>query len=587
MANFGFRVSLSSSDKTAFSLLLALFILSAFFSDSYASPLKNHPSPYLAMHSNDPVNWQLWNRNSLKQAKQQNRLILLSSGYFSCHWCHVMQQEVYQNPQSAELINQLFISIKIDRELHPLVDNQMIEFSRKYRGSAGWPQHVILTPDAKPIAAFTYLPNEQIQTYLRTVDNLWKNNKTVINQLATTAIPSNERQQLDWNLQKFTTALYRQLTNKIDDFSGGLQGSSKFPKTPLLLALIKQPDLPNDLNDWLQLTLKQMAQQHLFDHLYGGFYRYTVDPEWQEPHFEKMLYDNAQLLELYLLADMRWPKNGYAQTADATLGYLREQLYSPELELYLGSQSAIDANGNEGGDYLFSKNQLQQILSQTNLEQVKQEWLQQPPKFALGFHPKPTEKYWPQIKQQLLAARPAPKMAIDDKAIISWNALLLKAFSQAIKWQEQNRKTTDLKNLQQAVKWGQALANRLLTISRNDTIPRSLIATSSSPLTLVNANLEDFAYLWRGLNAWQINTNQEMDLSPLKNQIQPLLTANGWQDPQSLALYPLNHSVTKGDAVPSVSAMLGCDFGRLQIDRADFYTHPIHYVSYRQLDHCQ
>lgn len=538
------------------------------------------------MHSDDPVNWQPWNRESLNLAKQQNKLILLSSGYFSCHWCHVMQQEVYQNPRSAELINQLFISVKIDRELYPLVDNQMIEFARKYRGSAGWPQHVILTPEGKPFAAFTYLPNEQLQTYLTNVDKLWKSNKTVINQLADSAIPDNSK-LLTWQSEKFKQALYQQLGQTMDDFSGGLQGSSKFPKSPLLLALITQQDLPEEISDWLQLTLKQMSQQHLFDHLYGGFFRYTVDPEWQEPHFEKMLYDNAQLLELYLLADMRWPQQGFAQTADATLGYLRQQLYSPELQLYLGSQSAIDADSQEGGDYLFTKKQLQQMLSSENLQQVNQEWLSHPPKFALGYQPKPTENYWPEIKQQLLIHRPLPKMAIDDKAIISWNALLLKAFSRALQWQQTNPKQNQFKNLQQATVWGQALANRLYSISRQQNIPRSLVHSEGKTISLVAANLEDFAYLWRSLNDWKKYSKQTRNLSNLQQQIQPLHLTGGWQDPQSLALYPLSSGVTAGDAIPSTSAMLSCDFGKLQIDQADFYSAPINYASYLNLQHCE
>ncbi|CAN8140018.1 DUF255 domain-containing protein [uncultured Thiomicrorhabdus sp.] len=575
--------------KTTFTLLyaLALSFVGALLQTADASPLKNHPSPYLAMHSDDPVHWQRWNRDTLKQAQKQNKLILLSSGYFSCHWCHVMQQEVYQNPQSATLINQLFVSIKIDRELHPLVDSQMIDFARKYRGSAGWPQHVILTPDAKPFAAFTYLPNDKLQTYLRNVDKLWKNDKTVIKKLAESAILQPQSVNIVWDPEKFKTALYAELQNVIDDFSGGLQGTSKFPKTPLLLALIQQNDLPETLSDWLQLTLKQMAQQHLFDHLYGGFYRYTVDPEWQEPHFEKMLYDNALLLELYLHADMRWPEQGFAKTADATLGYLRQQLYSPQLQLYLGSQSAIDATGNEGGDYLFSKGKLRQLLKKQALTQVEQQWLNQAPKFALGYHPKPTEQHWSEIKQQLLAARPIPKMAIDDKAIVSWNGLLLNALAQANIWLKQNPVNEKLFNLQNAKQWGQELANTLLAISQQQQIPRSLIFTDNQSTALIHANLEDLAYLWQGLNAWQTATQKKIDLVNLQKQIQPLLSANGWQDPQSLALYPLNHGVTIDDAVPSVTAILGCDFGKLQIDQNDFYKKAINYASYLNLSQCE
>ncbi|BBP44810.1 hypothetical protein THMIRHAS_01830 [Thiosulfatimonas sediminis] len=584
--SFGARTVVSL--KIATVPLLSLLVSSGLVSNAQAtSSLKNHPSPYIAMHAADPVNWQLWNPKTLADAKQQNKLILLSSGYFSCHWCHVMQHEVYQNPQSASLLNQDFISIKIDRELHPLVDSQMIAFAKQHRGSAGWPQHLILTPDGKPFAAFTYLPNAALQTYLRNVNKVWKTQKSVVNFLANAAMPSPNKVLETWDAAKFQHALYEQLNASIDDFSGGLKGSNKFPKTPLLLTLIQQPNLPIELADWLQLTLQQMAQQHLFDHLYGGFYRYSVDPEWQEPHFEKMLYDNAQLLELYLRADLRWPDQGFAATADATLGYLRQQLYSPNLELYLGSQSAIDAAGNEGGDYLFRADELQQLLPDTLFNLVTESWLKRPPVFALGYHPKPTSTNWTQIKQALQKQRPLPRMAIDEKALISWNALLLSAFSQAAIWQAQHPEQQAFKNLQQAPKWGAQLVAQLLEISQSATIPRSLIFKDKKRTPLLQGNLEDFAYLWHGLNAWQKISQQPLDLLPLQQKIQPLLSEQGWQDPQSLALYPLQHWVVPQDATPSISALLGCNFGAFKIDQKDFYTNPLQYADYLQLSNCE
>ncbi|MBO1924674.1 DUF255 domain-containing protein [Thiomicrorhabdus sp. 6S3-12] len=565
----------------------ALLFLSPCKAQPTASPLAQHPSLYLAMHAKDPVNWMLWHKNALQLAQRKNQLILLSSGYFSCHWCHVMQQEVYQNPITAQLLNDRFISIKVDRELNPQLDSQMLEFARKYHGSAGWPQHLILTPDGLPFAAFTYLPNAKLQKLLTTVDNLWKEYPDKIRKLANSAIPDTNQTVTEWNPPRFREALYQQLSGRIDEFSGGLSGSNKFPESPLLLALICEESLPGVIEDWLILSLQKMADEHLFDHLYGGFFRYTIDPEWQIPHFEKMLYDNAQLLQLYLLADLRWPNHGFAAVAEATLRYLRETLYAPQLKLYLGSQSAIDSEGREGGGYLFSKTQLVGILPENALRQVQTEWFAFPETFESGYLIKPTSKNWKAIKNRLLQKRPKADMPIDSKAITGWNALLLQALVTAEIWRSQQTSLAATPHLAKSSEYAQELATELLVLSRRQQIPRALTAPETTQALEGEATLSDLSFLWDALKAWKKRQRIDLDLSALKQQVKEFKTRSGWEASRQLRLYPQSHYVFKDDAVPGASVKLGCDFAKIKIDREDFYQDPMHYASYLLVDKCR
>ncbi|MBN2647756.1 MAG: thioredoxin domain-containing protein [Thiotrichales bacterium] len=574
--------------RRLFWTLLLVWTPAAASQAHFDSELHQHPSQYLAMHADDPVKWLLWQPSSLRQAQRYNKLILVSSGYFSCHWCHVMQQEVYQNTQTADQLNQRFISIKVDRELNPQLDQQMIAFAKTYRGAAGWPQHLILTPQGLPLAAFTYLPNEGLQRLLTAVDKLWKENRPQLIALAETAIPVKNQELIKWDIQKFKKALYQQLPEQIDDLSGGLAGSHKFPKTPLLLSLVQQTDLPSDLTEWLKLTLQKMQSEALFDPVYGGFYRYTVDPEWQTPHFEKMLYDNAQLLELYLLADLRWPNQGFAQTAEQTLAYLRTQLYSPTLKLYLGSQSAVDHEGREGGGYLFDREQLQQVLSEKNFNQLqKSPGFPTSPPFDLGYLPRSDWPNWRQIRPLLRKARSNPPMPVDSKAVFGWNGLMLQALVTANRWQRQQTQRTQTPYLAQSADYAQELTTALLSYSRNLEIPRALNATPQGEPISAPATLADLSYVWRGLQRWMRQEGIQLDLSTLRQAILAQAKDQGWQSSPNLLLYPQVDWVMAEDAEPSSTAQLGCDFGPIQIDQNHFYTQALNYASYLTLARCR
>lgn len=512
-----------------------------------ASPLTNHPSAYLAMHSEDPVNWQLWQQASLNQAKQQNKLILISSGYFACHWCHVMQQENYQDPQVADLLNQHFISIKIDRELSPDLDDHLLAFARRATGQAGWPLHVILTPDGYPFTSFVYLPRDDLLNRLNRIQQLWQTDAKTINQLSRQA-----NQDLDFTSltpAQLKQQLLEQLPTQIDTFAGGLNVTQKFPNSPLLKALLLEKSLDSNLLDWLETTLEAMQTEHLYDHLHHGFFRYTVDPSWQEPHFEKMLYDNAQLAEVYFLAADIFEREDFLQTAQNTLAYIENEMMSPLTGLALSSQSAIDGDGLDGGRYLWTKQQLEQTLNSDQYQLIDQAWSldQAPPLLNYGWLPKPIDNHqaWLSIQSEL-SKRPG---ITDDKQLIGWNGLLLSAYAQAFK-------TTQNPHY---ARIGHALAQRLSQLLLLDNAPRAINNQGQFSDT---AGLEDFAYTLAGLQDWQAAT--QLDLSKPIQQLetkanQLFKTENGWATNQTNLLPTQSVQFDYADsATPSSSALLHC-----------------------------
>ncbi|WP_168188885.1 thioredoxin domain-containing protein [Thiomicrorhabdus sediminis] len=542
-----FRLFIASI--TSFCLLLS--------PNSYANQLIDHNSPYLAMHGSDPVNWRLWQADILKQAQQENRLIFISSGYFSCHWCHVMQKENYRNTDTASYLNEHFISVKIDRELNPEIDKPLIEFARKTTGQAGWPQHVILTPEGYPIHAFIYLDNKTFNKRLKNINQLWQNQPDRIRALAAQFI-AEEKAQLDTNHKQdnpdkvltakiFAEALFAQLRVRMDDFLGGLKGTNKFPVAPLLKSLLLYDDLPDDIDDWLALTLTQMQSEHLYDHVHGGFYRYSVDPNWQTPHFEKMLYDNAQLAQVYLLAYQRWQDKTYLDTALQTLNYITEQLYDPQNRMYLGSQSALDKHDNEGGDYLWNRAALENSLTSEEFALVNQAWLlQSAPPYDLGWHPKPIDSpLWQSIKGKLKK----PHILTDSKNLLGWNGLLLSALSQAYLSSKQP----------QYLNQAEQLAHRLAVLIMQDKPPRAI----SGDQTLGEASLQDYAFIYQGLQDWQTVADKEPTPHHAEKLV-PLIESKflspvGWRYNATPILPNQQGEAVMSDSfIPSPSALLNC-----------------------------
>jgi len=379
---------------------------------SASNQLAGHPSPYLALHADDPVHWQSWQAGVFAEARAGNRLVLVSVGYFSCHWCHVMQQQSYQDDETAGFLNQNFVSVKVDRELEPDLDQRLITFVEKVRGVAGWPLNVFVTPDGYPLTGFTYLPRDDFLRLLQHIDGEWKQNHLALSASAR-AFFELELQHSDAQIENQTMsstalvdAFVAHAMRNADDLQGGFGDTSKFPNVPQLNALIDSMELAqttdSEIAEFVQLSLDMMASRNLKDHINDGFFRYTTDPDWHTPHFEKMLYDNALLAALYLKANRLWPGKNYATIALQTPDFVEIQLKHPRGG-YMSSLSAVDGDNRADGFLLrpasTAKNAAQSIVNRSI--------------------------------QRKLQARGARSMPVDDKRLASWNAMTLNALTLA------------------------------------------------------------------------------------------------------------------------------------------------------------
>jgi len=436
-------------------LLLSLLLLVVCL-PAYALPnaLKDHPSPYLAMHGDDPVHWQDWDDQVLEQARREGRLILISSGYFSCHWCHVMQRESYRDAAVASALNDHFITVKLDRELHPALDAHLIDFVERTTGSAGWPLNVFLTPEGYPLVGLTYAPRDNFLTLLGKVQELWQEDPAKARQLAEGAMTQIVRARAgmaaDNTLEpaQILPALNREALSQANEMEGGFGDQARFPMAPQLLALLDSLARNDDarLRAFLITTLDQMARQGLRDHLGGGFFRYTVDPSWQVPHYEKMLYDQALLARVYLRAGQVLQRPDYLAVAADTLDFVLQDMAHPQGG-YIASLSALDAAGEEGGAYLWTTAQLETALQGEQLTLARDHWrLHGTPATDGGYLPvagKPvselvdaagqarTQALLADARQRLLKARAARGLPRDDKRLAGWNGLLLQALAEA------------------------------------------------------------------------------------------------------------------------------------------------------------
>lgn len=417
--------------------------------------LQGHPSAYLAMHGDDPVHWQDWGDAVLSEAGEQGRLILLSSGYFACHWCHVMQRESYRDAAVAAELNAHFIPVKLDRELHPALDAHLIDFVERTQGSAGWPLNVLLTPDGYPVLGATYLPRDDFLALLRQVRELWQQDAGRLGELARRAMAEIVAQRAagaghgrPLAAAQLIPALRAEAMAQANELEGGFGEQSRFPMVPQLLALLEglatRPDA--GLQAFLVTTLDQMASQGLRDHLAGGFFRYTVDPGWQVPHYEKMLYDQALLARLYLRAGERLQRQDYLAVAADTVDFVLRHMAGPDGG-FVSSLSALDSAGVEGGGYLWSQAQLEAVLQGEQLELARDHWrLRGTPATDGGYLPmagKPLQalasaadrprvgRLLMDARDRLLAARAERGVPRDQKQLAGWNGLLLQTLAEA------------------------------------------------------------------------------------------------------------------------------------------------------------
>jgi len=337
-------------------------------------------SPYLQQHSTNPVDWYPWSQEAFSKAKKENKPIFLSIGYSTCHWCHVMAHESFEDKEVAKLLNNTFICIKVDREERPDIDKIYMNTCTLITGTGGWPLTIIMTPEKKPFFAATYLPKHTrfgikgLLTLIPEIKNLWENKHQEIQNSAnqiTTILQKTTQTKTQQTLTQQTLELaYEQLFNSFDEQYGGFGNQPKFPTPHQLLFLLRywKKTKKNYGLKMVETTLEQISLGGIHDHIGFGFHRYSTDKKWILPHFEKMLYDQAQLIMAYTEAYQAKKKQNYRKTAEKIIKYILRDLTSKEEGFY--SAEDADSEGVEGKYYTWTYDELKQNLNNEELELI-------------------------------------------------------------------------------------------------------------------------------------------------------------------------------------------------------------------------
>jgi uncharacterized protein len=434
----------------------------------FTNHLKDEKSPYLLQHVHNPVDWYPWGDKAFQKAKDEDKPIFLSIGYSTCHWCHVMARESFQDEGIGDLLNQYFVAVKVDREERPDIDSVYMTVCQMMTGSGGWPLTVILTPDLEPFFAGTYFPRDSVgrgvglSDLLLNVRDLWVDKKEELLdsaqdiKSALTKLSHTEKGPLLSSSD--LDQAYQALKENFDPDKGGFGGFQKFPTPHHLLFLLRYSENTGkeDAREMVETTLQHMMRGGLWDHVGFGFHRYSVDPKWLVPHFEKMLYDQA-LITLALTECYQATGNPvYRETAEKTLEYVLRDMRSPEGGFY--SAEDADSEGVEGKFYLWSLEELKGLLDPDELEMVMKVYhassqgnfkeestgrrtgenilhLEEPlPNTAsrLGWEYEELKSKLEVLREKLFQAREKrvhPHK--DDKVLTDWNGLMLVALARA------------------------------------------------------------------------------------------------------------------------------------------------------------
>jgi len=405
-----------------------------------ANRLEHATSPYLLQHRDNPVDWWPWSEEAFAEARRRDVPVLLSVGYAACHWCHVMAHESFEDAETARLMNDGFVNIKVDREERPDVDAVYMEATQAITGSGGWPMTCFLTPDGAPFYCGTYFPRPQFQRLLAAVGEAWRDRRDQVTGAGQRIVEALSPPRgvtpapLDETVLDQAAAALRK---DVDRARGGFGGAPKFPPSMVLEFLLRHHARTGDGLDMVEATCEAMARGGMYDQLGGGFARYSVDAGWVVPHFEKMLYDNALLLRVYLHL---WRETGSPmarRVAAETAGFLLRDLRTPEG----GFASALDADaaGVEGLTYAWTPAQLRAVLGDEDaawageLLSVGDTGTFEHGSSTLQLRTDPDDpQRWESVRARLLSARGGrPQPARDDKVVAAWNGLAIAALAEA------------------------------------------------------------------------------------------------------------------------------------------------------------
>ncbi len=417
----------------------------------YTNHLINESSPYLLQHAHNPVNWYPWGKEAFEKAQKENKLVLVSIGYAACHWCHVMEKESFENVEVAKLMNDNFVCIKVDREQRPDVDHQYMDAVQLLTGRGGWPLNCFALPDGRPVWGGTYFNRKQWISVLTQLSHLYQTEPQKLVQQAeqiTQGIRQNNLLHLSSENKPFKkTDVEKALASWRKHFDmkwGGNTGAPKFPMPSTYRFLLNEYYHNGDksLLQYVTLSLNKMAHGGIYDQLGGGFARYSTDSRWEVPHFEKMLYDNAQLLQLYSEAYKLTHRPLYKQVVYQTVDFLKRELGSPEGGFYASLDA--DSDGGEGNFYVWTKKETDSLLGENaalfnayysitssgNWEEGKNVLFAQKElkNIAATFHltPEDAEAKLAAARLQLFKVRShRARPKTDTKVLTSWNALTI------------------------------------------------------------------------------------------------------------------------------------------------------------------
>ncbi len=424
---------------------------------NYTNQLIHESSPYLLQHAHNPVNWLPFGEEAFKGAARANKPLLISIGYSSCHWCHVMEHESFENEDIARLMNDNFVCVKVDREERPDVDHVFMDAVQQIHGNGGWPLNCFALPDGRPFWGGTYFRPEQWKQLLANISELFQKRYSELEvqakELSEGVVRLNyllhEEASLVDLLPDFDK-IYSLLHNVFDPVAGGMSGAPKFPMPAVLQFMLQYSTAASDIEalNMVELTLQKMARGGIYDQAGGGFARYSTDSEWKVPHFEKMLYDNAQLVSLYASAFQATGNRLYKEVVEQTLEFVDSELTAPEGIFY----SALDADsdGEEGLFYTWTREEFNEILGHYaalagEYYGIGAQGLWEQGRNIL-VRPYPDGLFAQQhflsagelssltafCRAQLLKARgERPRPALDDKMLVSWNSLMISALVDA------------------------------------------------------------------------------------------------------------------------------------------------------------